>query len=178
MTAHEEVPPGTFGLTTVGGMVGWMIAVGQLLAGDVGRYGHAFVCLGGDAIVEAEPGGARVGRLSDYLGVRSTVLSRDLVIPDDRRELVCVAARSYVGTPYSYLDYASLALAAAHIRLPFVARYVAATGHMICSQLVDRCYLDAGVHLFDDGRLPGDVTPGDLLGVLTKEGLAKVMTDG
>jgi hypothetical protein len=33
---------------------------------------------------------------------------------------------------------------------------------MICSQLVDRCYDIAGVHLFDDGRKPGDVSPGDL----------------
>jgi hypothetical protein len=33
---------------------------------------------------------------------------------------------------------------------------------MICSQLVDQCYQDAGVHLFADGRWPGDVTPADL----------------
>jgi hypothetical protein len=37
---------------------------------------------------------------------------------------------------------------------------------MICSQLVDEAYLRAGVHLFDDGRDPGDVTPGDLLYVI------------
>jgi hypothetical protein len=33
---------------------------------------------------------------------------------------------------------------------------------LICSQLVDRACELAGVHLFDDGRLSGQVTPGDL----------------
>jgi len=49
--------------------------------------------------------------------------------------------------------------------------YVAGTGHIICSQLVDQCYLDAGVHLFDDGRFVGDVTPGDLAHVGTIENI-------
>ncbi len=33
---------------------------------------------------------------------------------------------------------------------------------MICSQLVDQSYQDAGVHLFSDGRWSGYVTPGAL----------------
>ena len=37
---------------------------------------------------------------------------------------------------------------------------------MICSQLVDYCYLMAGVHLFNDGRWPGYVTPEDLANVI------------
>ncbi len=49
-----------------------------------------------------------------------------------------------------------------HIRPRWLLDYVAGTGHMICSQLVDQSYLDAGVHLAEDGRFPGDVTPGDL----------------
>ena len=32
----------------------------------------------------------------------------------------------------------------------------------MCSQLVDYIYLQAGVHLFEDGRLPGEVSPADL----------------
>jgi hypothetical protein len=31
-----------------------------------------------------------------------------------------------------------------------------------CAQLVDYIYLTAGVHLFTDGRTPGQVSPGDL----------------
>ena len=40
---------------------------------------------------------------------------------------------------------------------------------MICSQLVDEAYARAGVQLFDDGRLPGDVTPADLYGLIAAQ---------
>jgi hypothetical protein len=33
---------------------------------------------------------------------------------------------------------------------------------MICSQLADTAAAEGGWHLFEDGRWPGDVTPGDL----------------
>jgi hypothetical protein len=33
---------------------------------------------------------------------------------------------------------------------------------MQCAQLVDACFARAGIHLFDDGRLSGDVMPSDL----------------
>jgi hypothetical protein len=34
--------------------------------------------------------------------------------------------------------------------------------HLICSAFVDRVMDRAGIHLYDDGRLSGDVTPSDL----------------
>ena len=49
-------------------------------------------------------------------------------------------------------------------------------GREVCSQLVDQAYLDAGIHLFDDGRLPGLVAPEDLADLLSghaKEGAAQ-----
>jgi hypothetical protein len=33
---------------------------------------------------------------------------------------------------------------------------------MICSQLADEAAMRGGWHLFSDGRIPQDVTPGDL----------------
>jgi hypothetical protein len=39
----------------------------------------------------------------------------------------------------------------------------------MCSQLVDLSYHEAGVELFDDGRIPGDVSPGDLLDLIQAE---------
>lgn len=45
-------------------------------------------------------------------------------------------------------------------------RRVMDDSRLICSQLGDLACLGAGVHLFDDGRLPGQVTPGDLAEVL------------
>lgn len=75
---------------------------------------------------------------------------------------VTAVAREYLGTPYSFLDYLSLALL--HLGLPraLVAKRVTDSQHMICSQLVDTVLMRAGVHLFADGRLPQDVTPGAL----------------
>ncbi len=46
--------------------------------------------------------------------------------------------------------------------------YVASSKHMICSQLVDFVYMQSGIHLFNDGRWPGYVTPADLASLLGK----------
>lgn len=79
-------------------------------------------------------------------------------------------ARSYIGVPYSFLDY--VAIAGRHVlalkptqRTPF-DRYVSSTKHMICSQLADQALCDAGFHVFDDGRIPQDVTPAALYSAL------------
>jgi hypothetical protein len=61
------------------------------------------------------------------------------------------------------LDY--LALALLHLHLPaasWVRKRVKSSGHMICSQLCDAVYRRAGIELFTDGRLEGDVMPADL----------------
>ncbi|NUR00868.1 MAG: hypothetical protein HOY79_31380 [Streptomyces sp.] len=155
--------PGDFGVVHIVGGVGLMIRVGQWLNGDgFADYEHAFVFVGDGQVVEAQPGGAHETALSDYDG-RTLAWSTDKVpVTDQQRQDIVTAARSYIGVPYSFADYLSLTLARLHLRLPAVKRYVASTHHMICSQLVDQCYLDAGIHLFADGRRPGDVTPGDL----------------
>lgn len=70
--------------------------------------------------------------------------------------------RSLKGVPYSYMDYVSLGLERFGLKVPCVERQVRRPDHLICSQLVDYVYVQNGIHLFDDGRLPNDVTPGDL----------------
>jgi hypothetical protein len=75
---------------------------------------------------------------------------------------VAFVARGYVGTPYSFLDYAAIAGLHAGVKNGPIRRYVKSTGHMICSQLADQAMSDAGWHVFDDGRLPQDVTPAAL----------------
>ncbi len=82
-------------------------------------------------------------------------------------------AIGYVGTPYNFLTYAKLA--ASYLRLPIsrrvLERWISTRRDMMCSQLVDQALADAGYHVFDDGRLPQDVTPADLyLGLLTLPG--------
>ncbi|MCW2902434.1 MAG: hypothetical protein JWO67_4699 [Streptosporangiaceae bacterium] len=172
--------PGSFFLTAIPGWSGFAIALGQTLARSPSRYSHAGIVLDADGtVLEAEPGGARIANLSEYAG-------RPLLICDGPvqqwmrnrapwqsekgpewsedyiRGAVVRAARKLVGVPYSALDYA--ALAALHLHLPsrWIRHRVETSGKAICSQLVDLCYQRAGIHLWDDGRLPGDVMPADL----------------
>lgn len=157
--------PGDFALTKISGVTGRLVAAGQALIGDAAPVQHAFVYVGGGRIVQAMPGGAECIRLED--ASPAVVWSTGVVpLTDEERLLIRSQAWYLVGTPYSYLDYVSLGLAHFRVRPAWVRDYVASTGHMICSQLVDEVYLRAGVHLFDDGRLPGDVTPGDLYKLL------------
>lgn len=156
---HTHPLPGDIGLTQISGVTGRLIRFGQWINGDgFADYEHAFLVLPGDRLLEAEPGGARIRQLTEYDG--SDVL---YVCPkrltEQQRGGICAAADRYVGVPYSFLDYAAIATHRFHLPVPGLRRYVASTRHMICSQLVDQCYQDAGVHLFADGRWPGYVTP-------------------
>lgn len=75
---------------------------------------------------------------------------------------VAEAARSYIGTPYNFATYAAIPAHRAHIPVPHLDRYISSRRHMMCSQLADQCLSDAGWHVFEDGRLPQDVTPSEL----------------
>jgi uncharacterized protein YycO len=152
--------PGDYGLTNITGALGIAIGVGQALIGDGSRYEHAFICISDDEIVEAMPSGARRNSLSYYKD--QPVVFSNLPLTNTQRTGIIDSATALIGTPYSFLDY--LALAGKHhsIESKRLNNYIANKGHMICSQLVDECYRRAGVHLFSDGRLPQDVTPGDL----------------
>ncbi|WP_051055272.1 MULTISPECIES: hypothetical protein [Kitasatospora] len=153
----------------MGGSSGRLIRIGQFLNGDgFADYEHAFVCVGDGQLVEAQPGGAVLRPLSEYDGRPALWSTGRIPLTDEQRAAVAAAARSCLGTPYSFADY--LALAAVRLHLPGGAplrRFVASTKHMICSQLVDQCYQDAGVHLFTDHRWPGYVTPADLARLLS-----------
>lgn len=76
--------------------------------------------------------------------------------------LAATAAKRYIGTGYSFLDYLAIAMHGYHIPAPGLQGFIAATHHMICSQLVDQACQDANIHLFNDSRWPGFVTPLDL----------------
>lgn len=176
--------PGDFGVTRIGGWVGRLIRIGQWLNGDgFSDYEHAFVVMpdpdsnpewftnrlhpapasaGPPFLIEAQPGGARL-TVNVYPDDTTVYSSWDL--SDETRHAIVMIALGLTGTPYSVLDYFSLALHRLHIRPWWLERYVASTRHMICSQLVDHVYERAGVHLFH-GRSPGDVTPARLLQVL------------
>jgi cell wall-associated NlpC family hydrolase len=165
LSVPASVQIGDFGVSHMGGQAGKLIRFGQWLNGSgFSDYEHAFIYVGNGKVIEAEPAGARLATFN-YGGV---LWSSDKVKIDSplRRLAIVTLAHSYAGTPYSWADYFALATHRLHIPAPGLKSYVSTSGHMICSQLVDRCYQDAGIQLFDDGRWNGYVTPGDLAQLL------------
>lgn len=158
---------GDFGVVPIPGQAGRLIRLGQWLNGDgYADYEHAFVVVSDTQVVEARPAGAGYAALGRIGAVYYSC-------PEEHREAVASAAIGLIGTPYSPEDY--FALAAVRFHLDLIAtplrKYIADSGHMICSQLVDEAYLRGGVHLYNDGRLPGDVTPGDLYQLISEQRL-------
>jgi cell wall-associated NlpC family hydrolase len=165
----NEPQAADFFLAPMVGRVGKLIGVGQMLNGEGFRkYQHAGIYLGSGMTLEAYPGGAIYGSI-DRFAPESLVWSTGLVAlsPRDRERIVSIA-RTYLGTPYSFLDYGALAAKRFHIPAPHLKAFIESGGHMICSQLVDRVYEEADVHLFSDGRWPGYVTPASL-GIMLDE---------
>jgi hypothetical protein len=190
--ATAGVQPGDWFVVDPGGdLFGWIEAGERLIDGiraGGGKWGHAGVatrwtgsghtqgcpqapctCGAGQGtlmIVEAEPGGAvevpwhwenRPHLWSTGTGLSSPPMAS--------------AAQGYIGTGYSLVDY--LAIAAHRYRLHpldgLLRARIATSKRMICSQLTDRCALDKGIHLYDDGRWPGWVTPLDLGLLLSRQ---------
>ena len=164
MTTHL---PGDFRLMPVAGGVGKFIRFGQWSIGDKSvPYQHAHVYLGNNLFMDAEPGGANIRNYPD-LDAPNTFWSTDIIMLNDtQRSFIVDAAYGYKGTPYSFLDYEAILLHHLRIPIPDLQNYIKTHKHMICSQLVDRCYQDAGIHLFKDNRWPGYVTPADLYWML------------
>lgn len=124
---------------------------------------HAGVNIGPGQVIEALSAGATIGAEPPD-GIWS-----HMTLTDQQRTDIATHARSMEGTPYGWLDVIALGVLQYGIRLPSVLRRVQRTDHLFCSQLVDEAYRRAGVHLFDDGRAPQDVTPGDLYDLIRKE---------
>lgn len=161
--------PGYIGLTQISGDVGKLIRLGQWLNGDgFWDYEHAFVVgPDGKQIIEAEPGGAVLSPIDRY------DLDKVLWLPCPPEFQAAVAAEAVklLGTPYSFADYFALASVRLHI-FPsniLLRNYVKSSKHMICSQLADAAAARGGWHIFTDGRLPQDVTPGDLTRVALEQ---------
>lgn len=167
MTAPVEPQRGDFFVTQISGSVGVLISVGEWLNGSrFGPWDHAGVYVGDGQVVEAEPGGARLAGLDEYAGRPIAWSSGKVELTEEQRTAVVAAARARIGTPYSAADYFAIAAHRFHLPVPGLRKFIASSGHLICSALVDRVFLDAGVHLYDDGRWEGYVTPADLASLI------------
>lgn len=192
ITSLADLRPGDIGFGPIGGAAGLVVKAGQLMLGERVRLGrvsidHVFVVtdaqyLDGDwsnvanppMCVEAMPGGARHVSIADRWTDRYAYVRPNYPGEKYTGMLVATEARCLIDTPYSFLDYASLAARERHISawMPDaledrIAQRVLSSGSMICSQLADQALTRAGYQVFDDGRLSQEVMPGELFHQLT-----------
>jgi hypothetical protein len=170
--------PGDFACLPMGGTSGKLITLGEWLNGDgFSVYDHAEVYVGMPDenakygyTMGAYPEGAHLVPLPEKFSSTDGYLwsTGKLDISDAQRGLIVATAMACKGIPYSWLDYFALAAHRLHVPFPRAKEIITSSESMICSQLVDYCYMQAGVHLFRDGRLPGDVTPADLANLLER----------
>jgi len=154
--------PGDIGFARIGGMLGKWIALGQAIAGDANRFTHVFVVLDNDEVAEAMPNGARIQPLNRQYTSEVAYVRVDLT--DEQRTELVAHLRSRLTRPggikYSFTDYLAIALAHFGIKPKRLREYIARSDRQICSQLADYELANVGYHVFNDGRLPQDVTPG------------------
>jgi hypothetical protein len=167
-------PPASMFLTRIPGRTGWWVGTAQALLGMPSEWTHTGIVGPQGTTFEAAPGGdALQGRphivCDAPVHMALAGIWTDMEVRDEYernlREAVVFAARELLGTPYSFLDYVALALyhLAPKARITaLVRKRVEDSKHLICSAFVDRVMDRAGIHLYDDGRLSGDVTPSDL----------------
>ena len=169
---------GTLFVLRSGGFVGWAI---RLMTRS--RVNHAGVCLGNGDTVEAQAAGAVRKQEQDKAGVNMGTALHDYIeaCAPGRGRLIAAEAEMMLGTPYGFLDLVALAWASLKddpseppAKPNWWQARVMTEEKLICSQLVDQACLCAGVHLFTDGRLPGQVTPGDLAEVFAHPDSVKV----
>ena len=129
---------------------------------------------GGPMLVQAEPRGIEMVEISELTHWNEEyVYIRPVYEPGNSFEVgyknrsqgfkVAYHAKQYVGRPYDFATYGAIPLYRSHLgRSERIKRIISDTTTMMCSRLVDAALCEAGFHLFDDGRLPGDVTPSEL----------------
>lgn len=147
--------PGSYCCVRTGGFYAWLIRMGTR-----SHFNHAFVVIDGERIIEADPGGARWARLSDY-GTDGMVFAPD-VLSDEQRTALARKAEALLGTPYGWTDIVRLSLRCLGLNWSWLTRKADNEAAMICSQLVAACGAAAGVDWLCGRSCPAEVTPGDL----------------
>lgn len=157
--------PGEFFVVRTAGWAGRGIRI--VTDSDVNHAGTLLDTTG--RTLEAQPGGARYGHISSYPHALWSGVNPDLRLSKVEAQDVIEVAHSHLGDRYSWFDCACIGcskLTGGHV--PGFIRDRLDQPHMnMCSQLVDVIRAEAGIHLFRDGRLPGDVSPGDLRSLIT-----------
>lgn len=193
---HEALPapvclaapqPGDFCCVPISGDIGRGIEFGQYLASKLQHqpaellpYEHAMVYVG-----QPDADGPHGYTYSAYPknGKQGDTGKRALPVPPAQlpgslwssglydltaaeRAGIVAWCEAHGNVGYSFLDYDAIAAHALHVPAPGLKTYIGYSGRLICSQYVDTAYDAGDVHLFQDGRWPGYVTPWDLAELL------------
>lgn len=148
---------GDFAVIRTRGWAAWVIRVVTR-----SKYNHAVFFISPTEIVEAEGQGAIISSWSKYAKSKTRTSAGLLPLTPEQRAAAPAVGRSLVGIPYGWLDIFSVGLLQYGIKPELVRHEVSTQRNLICSQLADKARLLLGDHLFNDNRLPQDVTPGDL----------------
>jgi uncharacterized protein YycO len=119
---------------------------------------HMIVITGENECVSADPGGVSIRRLSDF----PTAVVSKFVLTGEQAAQVAAFAKAQSGKPYAFLDDALIAVERVfRFRFPgWVRERFADDGQWQCAELADAALAAAGVNVFHDGRMIGDVYPG------------------
>lgn len=126
-------------------------------------YYHAGIYVGNGTVIEAQPEGVNYAPVNSWANGRILWSCEEL--SDAQREAIVTSAKAALGTPYSWLDILALGLSAWGITPSWVWARLSRQDRLICSQLVARCYQNAGVDLCP-GKPDSRITPGDLADVI------------
>ena len=173
MTAASGPLPGDFGVVGCHGGP-WIdrVAEAAIRFGTDSPVNHAFLYAGNGQIIEARRH-VMLSPVTEYDGITWSTGKLGKADPTDHdRSLIVAYARSCLGESYTLLDIAVIALAQRRLGRvvdsdDWIARRLSNDGRMICSQLVARAYLAAGIVLCP-GQLPGLTSPGDLLDAMQR----------
>jgi uncharacterized protein YycO len=145
---------GDYGIVKTTGFFGFLIRLGTL-----SRWNHAFIYIGNDSIIEANPGGIQRSHVGKYSRIAWN--KHEQLTMRQRKEIVQFAEKA-IGTPYNFLMIGNLALRILGLKIfaktTLLYRWAQKSKGYICSELCAEAYASAGVKI----QQPDLATPGDL----------------
>src|SRR5688572_27667066 len=157
-----ELLPGDIGFSKISGLTGLFVRFGQFVIGDDSPFTHVYIVVanntdGTHIALEAMPSGMRY-RLLD--GKEEGVAYARINLTAYQRLYVPELATQFKNIRYGFSAYLYLFLNQFGWAPGWLKRYIERNERMICSQTADELLRRIGYHVFNDGRMPHDVTPG------------------
>jgi len=124
-------------------------------------FDHAGIALEDGAIIEAEPGGVRLGHLSEYYGCRIAINSaEDMTVA--QRTVVVATAKAMIGKAYGDLQIVEDGLESLGWHWRWLLKRASGDGEVVCSQLVSLAGQAAGLDWRGGAATTTEVTPANL----------------